>query len=84
MLVGGQDCHQTPSGAHTGDISAGMLADCGANFVLLGHSERRQDHGEGDELVEAKARAALAAGLSVMICVGETLEQRDPEGARMW
>lgn len=81
VLVGGQDCHQTPSGAHTGDISAGMLADCGANFVLLGHSERRQDHGEGDELVEAKARAALAAGLSVMICVGETLEQRESGSA---
>ena len=81
ILVGGQDCHQDEAGAHTGDVSAGMLADCGAHFALLGHSERRQDHGESDELVMAKAHAALAAGLSVMICVGETLDQRDAGNA---
>ena len=81
VLIGGQDCHQDEAGAHTGDVSAGMLADCGAHFALLGHSERRQDHGESDELVMAKAHAALAAGLSVMICVGETLDQRDAGNA---
>ena len=77
VLIGGQDCHQAESGAHTGDVSASMLAACGAGMALLGHSERRQDHGETDELVAAKAGTALAAGLSVMICVGETLEQRE-------
>ena len=81
VLVGGQDCHQDQSGAHTGDVSAAMLADCGARFALLGHSERRQDHGESNALVEAKARAALAAGLSVMICVGETLSEREAGNA---
>jgi triosephosphate isomerase len=75
--VGGQDCHTAAKGAHTGDISAGMLADIGADFVILGHSERRRDHGEGDALVRAKAEAALAAGLGVIICVGETLDERD-------
>ena len=77
VLVGGQDCHQDASGAHTGDVAAGMLADCGASLVLLGHSERRQDHAETDALVNAKARAALGAGLDVMVCVGETLDKRE-------
>ena len=81
ILVGGQDCHQNASGAHTGDIAAGMLADCGASVVLLGHSERRADHAEDDELVAAKARAALSTGLDVMICVGETLDQREAGSA---
>lgn len=75
--VGGQDCHTQAKGAHTGDVSAAMLADIGADFVILGHSERRRDHGETDALVRAKAEAALAAGLGVIICVGETLEERD-------
>ena len=75
--VGGQDCHTGTGGAHTGDISATMLADAGARLVILGHSERRADHGESDTLVAAKARAALAAGLETIICVGETGDQRD-------
>lgn len=75
--VGAQDCHAEPKGAHTGDISAPMLADCSASFVIVGHSERRSDHGETDAMVKAKAQAAIAAGLGVIICVGETLEQRD-------
>jgi len=77
ILLGGQDCHQAVSGAHTGDVSAAMLASCGAGMVLLGHSERREAHGESDGLVAAKAGTALAEGLSVMICVGETLDQRE-------
>jgi triosephosphate isomerase len=75
--TGGQDCHVAAKGANTGDISAVMLADAGADFVILGHSERRRDHGESSALVKAKAEAALAAGLGVIICVGETLEERD-------
>jgi triosephosphate isomerase len=75
--IGGQDCHPEAKGAHTGDVSAAMLADVGADFVILGHSERRRDHGETDAAVRAKALAALAAGLCVIVCVGETLEQRD-------
>ncbi len=75
--VGGQDCHIAPKGAHTGDISAPMLADCGASFVIVGHSERRKDHGESDAMVKAKAEAAIEAGLGVIVCVGETLEERD-------
>ena len=75
--VGGQDCHTAAKGAHTGDVSAAMLADIGGDFVILGHSERRRDHGEGDALVRAKAEAGLAAGLGVIVCVGETLEERD-------
>jgi triosephosphate isomerase len=74
---GGQDCHEAPSGAHTGDVSAVMLADAGARFVILGHSERRADHHETDNLVAAKARAALRAGLVPIICVGETLDERE-------
>ena len=75
--IGGQDCHTAVKGAHTGDVSAAMLADAGAEFVIVGHSERRRDHGETDALVRAKAEAALAATLGVVICVGETLEERD-------
>ncbi|HEY6868471.1 MAG TPA: triose-phosphate isomerase [Novosphingobium sp.] len=75
--IGGQDCHTQAKGAHTGDISAAMLADAGANFVILGHSERRRDHGEDDALVKAKAEAALEADLGIIVCVGETLEERD-------
>lgn len=77
IRLGGQDCHSEVSGAHTGDVAAHMLAACGADIVLLGHSERRSDHGESDALVRAKAETALAENLSVMICVGETLAQRD-------
>jgi triosephosphate isomerase (TIM) len=72
ILVGGQDCHQRPEGAFTGSVSAAMLKDAGAAAVILGHSERRQALGETDELVRAKAEAALAAGLLAVICVGET------------
>jgi triosephosphate isomerase len=75
--TGGQDCHTEVKGAPTGDVSAAMLADAGADFVILGHSERRRDHGESCALVKAKAEAALAAGLGIIVCVGETLEQRD-------
>jgi triosephosphate isomerase len=77
IAIGGQDCHPNPSGAHTGDISAPQLADAGARFVILGHSERRADHAETDALVRAKAEAAHAAGLTAIICVGETEAQRD-------
>lgn len=79
VAVGGQDCHAAPSGAHTGDISAQMLADAGASHVILGHSERRADHGEGSDLVAAKVRAAWSAGLVAIVCVGETLAQRDAD-----
>lgn len=74
--VGGQDCHQEKQGAHTGDISAGMLRDIGARWVILGHSERRQNHGETDELIREKVLAAVAEGLTPIVCVGETEEQR--------
>jgi triosephosphate isomerase len=75
--VGGQDCHAEPKGAHTGDISAPILADCGASFVIVGHSERRKDHSESNAAVKAKAEAALEAGLGVIVCIGETLVERD-------
>jgi triosephosphate isomerase len=75
--VGGQDCHPKASGAHTGDVSAEMLADAGAQAVIVGHSERRADHGETDALVRAKAEAALAAGLVAVVCIGETEAERD-------
>jgi triosephosphate isomerase len=75
--IGGQDCRAETHGAFTGDVSAAMLGDAGATLVILGHSERRQGHGETDALVAAKAGAALAAGLSPIICVGETLDQRE-------
>ena len=77
IRVGGQDCHPKAAGAHTGDVSAAMLADCGAGAVILGHSERRADHGETDALVRAKAVAAHAAGLVAIICLGETEAERD-------
>jgi triosephosphate isomerase len=77
LRLGGQDCHPQNSGAHTGDISAAMLKDAGAAYVILGHSERRTDHAETDALVQAKARAALAAGLIPIVCLGETEDQRD-------
>jgi len=76
VRLGGQDCHPEPSGAHTGDLSAEMLADAGARAVIVGHSERRADHGESDALVRAKAAAALRAGLTAIICVGETEGER--------
>lgn len=75
--IGGQDVHAQASGAHTGDVSAGMLADCGALLTIVGHSERRADHHESDETVRAKAAAALAAGLDVILCVGESREVRE-------
>lgn len=77
LKVGGQDCHAERSGAHTGDISASMLVDAGASHVILGHSERRADHGETDRTVRAKVEAAHAAGLVALICVGETEAERD-------
>jgi len=77
LAVGGQDCHAKASGAHTGDISAAMLKDAGAAYVILGHSERRADHGEQDALVLAKAEAAVAAGLVPVVCIGETEAERD-------
>ncbi len=77
ITIGGQDCHVETSGAHTGDISAEMLLDAGASYVILGHSERREDHGESSESVRAKARTAIAAGLRVIVCVGESLAQRE-------
>lgn len=76
VLVGGQDCHMTDSGAHTGDISAEMLADLGARYVILGHSERRQAHGETDALIRMKVHAAMIAGLTPVVCIGETMHER--------
>jgi triosephosphate isomerase len=76
VAVGGQDCHTAQQGAHTGDVSAAMLCDAGATWVILGHSERRQNHGETDELVREKVLAAVEAGLIPIVCVGETEEQR--------
>jgi triosephosphate isomerase len=80
LAVGGQDCHPDDSGAHTGDIAAPQLRDAGATHVIVGHSERRTDHGETDEQVRAKAEAAHRAGLVAIVCLGETLEER--EGGR--
>lgn len=77
LLIGGQDCHEAASGAHTGDISAEMLRDAGATLVIVGHSERRANHGETDAIVHAKAEAARRAGLRAIICVGETRAERD-------
>ena len=77
VAVGGQDCHAKESGAHTGDISAEQLRDAGASHVIVGHSERRADHGETDAAVAAKAVAAHRAGIISVICVGETEAQRD-------
>jgi triosephosphate isomerase len=77
VKVGGQDCHAKASGAHTGDISAEMLKDAGASFVIVGHSERRTDHGETDAMVHAKAEAAWTAGLVAIVCIGETRAERE-------
>ena len=75
--IGGQDCHEEEFGAYTGDISAQMLADAGANYVILGHSERRENHLENSAIVKSKAIAAIEASLIPIICVGETLPQRE-------
>jgi len=77
IAVGGQTCHANENGAHTGDISAQMLADCGATYVILGHSERRADHEETDTDVRAKTKAAWAAGLTAIVCIGESLAERE-------
>src|ERR1700738_1218921 len=77
LAVGAQDCHPEASGAHTGDISAEMLADAGASAIIVGHSERRADHGESDVLVRQKAEAVWRAGLTAIVCIGETQHQRD-------
>jgi triosephosphate isomerase (TIM) len=77
LMVGAQDCHPKPQGAHTGDLSAAILKDAGASHVILGHSERRTDHGETDALVRAKAEAVVDAGLIAIVCIGETEAERD-------
>jgi triosephosphate isomerase (TIM) len=77
VAIGAQDCHPKASGAHTGDLAAEMLADAGATAIIVGHSERRADHGESDALVRQKAEAAWRAGLTAIVCIGETQEQRD-------
>ena len=77
VMLGGQDCHADASGARTGDIAAAMLADLGCTYVIVGHSERRADHGESSAAVKAKAKAALAARLIAIVCVGETLAERE-------
>lgn len=77
VTIGAQDCHTAARGAHTGDIAASMLADAGARAVIVGHSERRADHAETDATVRAKAQAAQAAGLTAIVCLGETLTQRE-------
>jgi triosephosphate isomerase len=75
--LGAQDCHPEPEGAYTGDVSAAMLAKLGCRYVIVGHSERREQHGETDELVSRKGRAVLANGMRPIVCVGESLEQRE-------
>ncbi len=77
IAVGAQDCHAEPDGAHTGDISATMAADAGAKFVILGHSERRQNHGEKDSVIRAKAESAIEAGLRIILCCGESEQVRE-------
>ncbi|WP_295075975.1 triose-phosphate isomerase [Tabrizicola sp.] len=77
LLVGAQDSHAKPQGAHTGDLSVAMLKDAGATHVIVGHSERRTDHGETDDLVRAKAQAVVDAGLIAIVCIGETEAERD-------
>jgi triosephosphate isomerase len=77
VAVGAQDCHPKASGAHTGDIAAEMLTDAGASAIIVGHSERRADHGESDALVRQKAEAAWRAGAIAIVCIGETQTQRD-------
>ena len=76
IKVGGQDCHWNAAGAHTGDVSAEMLKEAGCTAVIVGHSERRTNHGETDEIVQKKARAVQKAGLKAIICIGETLDER--------
>ncbi|QLF70380.1 triose-phosphate isomerase [Peteryoungia desertarenae] len=76
LEIGAQDCHQNASGAHTGDLSAEMIADCFGTYVIVGHSERRTDHAETDHLVRAKAEAAFAADLTAIVCIGETADER--------
>lgn len=83
VAIGGQDCHPAAKGAHTGCISAGMLAEMGADFVICGHSERRAEFGESDSLIRAKAEAAQAAGLMAIVCVGEDEPERDEGRAIM-
>lgn len=83
ILIGGQDCHAASSGAHTGCVSAVQLADAGAGFVIVGHSERRADQHEDNALVRAKAEAGRAAGLQVIVCVGETEAERDAGAAQV-
>lgn len=75
--IGAENCHWKESGAYTGEISTGMLLDAGAKYVIIGHSERRQYFGETDETVNLRSRAAIAAGLTAIVCVGETLEERE-------
>jgi triosephosphate isomerase len=75
--IGAQDCHMVSSGAHTGDISANQIVDTGATYVIIGHSERRTDHGETSDMIKAKAQAALKAGLIAIVCIGETLAERE-------
>jgi len=82
VMVGGQDCHNDPYGAHTGDVSAPMLRDAGAGWVILGHSERRQNHHETDAQVRSKVMAAQAAGLQTIVCVGETEQERSAGDAK--
>jgi triosephosphate isomerase (TIM) len=77
LIIGGQDCHWAASGAHTGAVSAAMLKEAGARLVIVGHSERRAEAGEGDSIVCGKAEAALAAGLQAIVCVGESEEERE-------
>jgi triosephosphate isomerase len=77
ITVGGQDCHESSNGAHTGDVSAEMLGDAGAEYIIIGHSERRQNYAEASSLVRAKANSTWDAGLKAIICVGETLQERD-------
>jgi triosephosphate isomerase len=77
VALGAQDCHAAPNGAHTGDVAAEMLRDVGCRYVIVGHSERRTNHAETDAVVKAKAEAALRAGLAAIVCVGETLAERD-------
>jgi triosephosphate isomerase len=77
IALGAQDCHARPSGAHTGDVAASLIREIGAAYVILGHSERRADHGESNAVVAAKTAAALAAGLVPIVCVGETEAERD-------
>lgn len=77
LKLGGQDCHSESSGAHTGDTAAEMVADAGGSYVIVGHSERRADHGESSEIVATKMKAAFRAGITPIICIGETLDERE-------